>query len=510
MLQIKNVTKSFGDKVLYKNVNLEISATDKIGLVGLNGSGKSTFLNLISGKQLADEGDIIWQGKHTLGVLDQHAEIDGELTVLDYLRSCFSALYDLEKRANAYFEQSAIDVENSQNLIEKGCKIIDELNSQGFYEVDAKIKKVASGLGFTQDKLDLKVKNLSGGQRAKLILCKLLLDEPDLMILDEPTNHLDVNNIEWLKNYLNNYKKAFLLVSHDASFLDAVCNVIWSVEFFEIKKYSGNYSQFLKQHEQNLETYNANYEKQQKQIEKLEDYIARNKVRTATAKQAQSRMKILEKMDKIEKLQDPPVPILHFAYKNTPNDVAILTQKLAVGFSTPLQKDITFTLKYGDKLLISGFNGIGKTTLLRTLIGEIPKLSGEIVISKIAKIGYMQQNLDWEDKTITPIEHIQNAFPKLDIKQVRGYLAKAGLTAKQVLLPIERLSGGEQTKLKLCQLLIEPHNLLILDEPNNHLDKNAKEALAKVINEFKGACIIVSHEKGFNKLLKFDELHLNA
>ncbi len=509
MLQIKNITKSFGDKILYKNVNLEIATTDKIGLVGLNGSGKSTFLNMISGEQLPDDGQIIWQGKHTLGVLDQHAEIDDEITVLEYLRSCFNALYEMETRANAYFEQSALDENNSQNLIEKGCKIIDELNALGFYEVDSKIKKVASGLGFTQDKLDLKVKTLSGGQRAKLILCKLLLDEPDLMILDEPTNHLDVNNIEWLKNYLCSYKKAFLLVSHDASFLDAVCNIIWSVEFYEIKRYTGNYTQFLKQHEQNLQTYNANYEKQQKQIEKLEDFIARNKVRTATAKQAQSRMKVLEKMDKIEKLQDPPVPVLRFAYKNTPHDVAILTQKLAVGYTTPLQQNITFTLRYGDKLLISGFNGIGKTTLLKTLIGEIPKLSGTITLSKVAKIGYMQQNLDWDDKTITPIEYIQNEFPKLDIKQVRGFLAKAGLTAKQVLLPIERLSGGEQTKLKLCSLLIEPHNLLILDEPNNHLDKNAKSALAKAINEFSGACIVVSHEKGFNKLLKIDELHLS-
>lgn len=508
MLQIKNLTKSFGDRMLYKNVNLEINKNDRIGLVGLNGSGKSTFLNILSGKDLADSGDIVWQGKHTLGVLDQHAELDPEQIIFDYLSSSFAEWFSMAKRADVLFNEASTNLDKSEELIAKGCAILDELTALGFYEVDSKIKKIAGGLGFDADTLSQKIGVLSGGQRAKVILCKLLLDEPDLMILDEPTNHLDVNNVAWLRDYLSRYKKAVLLVSHDASFLDAVCNVIWSVEFFEVRRYTGNYTQFLRLHEQNIESYNREYNKQQEKIAKLEDYIARNGVRTATARQAQSRQKTLDKMEKIEKLQDPPVPVLNFAYKSAPADVAILSQNLACGYTTPLQTGITFTMRYGDKLLISGFNGIGKSTLLRTIIGELPRLGGEIFISKSAKIGYMEQNLNWADKTITPIQEIQNCYPKLDIKEVRGYLAKAGLTAKQALLPIERLSGGEQTKLKLCKLLIEPHNILILDEPNNHLDKNAKTALAKAINDYRGACIVVSHEKGFNKLLNIDELNL--
>lgn len=233
MLEIKNLTKSFGDRILYKNVNLLINKNDKIGLVGLNGSGKSTFLNILSGKDLPDDGDIVWQGKHTFGVLDQHAELDENLTLLDYLSSSFAPLFAKERRANEYFERASTEPEIAEDLIAKGCGILDELNAAGFYEIDSKIKKIAAGLGFSADSLEQKIGTLSGGQRAKIILCKLLLDEPDLMILDEPTNHLDVNNVAWLKDYLAGYKKAVLLVSHDSSFLDAVCNVIWSVEFLK-------------------------------------------------------------------------------------------------------------------------------------------------------------------------------------------------------------------------------------------------------------------------------------
>ena len=323
MLQIKNLTKSFGDRTLYKNVNLEINKNDKIGLVGLNGSGKSTFLNILSGKDLADDGEICWAGKHTLGVLDQHAEINPEQTLLEYLASSFSELFEKERRANDLFLRAGEESENSEQLIAKGCAILDELTVLGFYEIDSKIKKIAGGLGFSPEKLEQKVATLSGGQRAKIILCKLLLDEPDLMILDEPTNHLDVNNVEWLRGYLAGYKKAVLLVSHDSSFLDAVCNVIWSVEFYEIRRYSGNYSQFLRQHEQNIETYNREYERQQEKIAKLEDYIAKNRVRTATARQAQSRQKALDKIEVMDKIEDPPIPQLNFAYKSAPTDVAI-------------------------------------------------------------------------------------------------------------------------------------------------------------------------------------------
>ena len=453
-----------------------------------------------------DSGDIIWQGKHTIGVLDQHAQVPISITVFEYLKQSYQSLFDMEKRANELFKQSALDEQNSQKLIEKGCNLLDELSNKGFYELEGKIKKVAKGLGFDGEMLNREIATLSGGQRAKLILCKLLLDEPDLMILDEPTNHLDINNIEWLKEYLANYKKAFVTVSHDSAFLDSVCNVIWSVEFGGITRYTGNYSQFIRLHDQNLETYNKNYEKQQEKIKKLEDYIARNSARASTARQAQSRKKALEKMEVIEKLEDPPIPQLKFAYKFAPNDVAILAQDLSIGYTQPLQKNITFTLRFGDKLLVSGFNGIGKTTFLRTIIGEIEKLAGDVRIAKNAQIGYMQQNLDWENKDLTPIEYLQEKYPKLDNKQIRGYLAKVGLTSKHASLPIQRLSGGEQTKLKLVDLIINPHNILILDEPNNHLDINSKQALSKAIKNFEGACIVVSHEKNFNKMLDFDEI----
>lgn len=495
MIEFKNLSHSFGDKVLYNDVNITINKGEKIGLVGANGAGKSTLISFLTGSQICDKGQIIFQGKFSIGYLDQYASVEGEKTIFEYLSTAFQDLFDLEKRA----EQLSVEGSEQGDMkkLERAGQIYEELLEKDFYSVESKIKRYASGLGIDVLGYDTKMKTLSGGQSTKVILCKLLLSNPDFLVLDEPTNHLDEKHIEWLENYLVNFKGTFLIVSHDTKFVDAVCNTIFSVEYNKIVRYPGNYSHFIKLHEEKVIQQDKAIKAQDKQIAKLEDYIARNGCRTSTARQAQSRQKQLDKIVRLEKLNESPTPKFKFAYKPINSNIIVNVQDLVVGYQRPLLKDVNFQVLNGEKFAIMGFNGLGKTTILKTIMGIIPSLKGSIDLAKNIKIGYFEQILQWEHEDWTALQILKEEFPKLEDKVLRGYLAKAGLTAKQLLQPISTLSGGEQTKVKLCRLMIEPHNLLILDEPTNHIDPKSKQVLAQAICDFSGAVIFVSHELDF-------------
>lgn len=498
LLEIKNLTHSFGDKVLYKNVNFEIFKGEHVGLVGLNGTGKTTLLNSITGKTTPDSGEIRWQKGIKLGVLDQHAEVDEDITVFEYLKTAFKDLYELEYELNKIYKNMAEDF--SEEIFNKASDIQNLLVNRGFYEIDSTILKAADGLGITAFGTESKLQNLSGGQRAKVILAKLLLENPDVMFLDEPTNFLDKEHVKWLADYLKSFSGAFIVISHDFEFLDNITSCILDIDLCGIKKYSCGLSKFLSLKELQKENYIREFKAQQKEIKKHEEYIAKNKVRASTAKMAKSRQKAL---DKIEKLDAPQTSANkpNFKFKSLPvsDEKALVVRNLKIGYDKPLLSNLNLEIKAGEKVVITGFNGIGKSTLLKTLIGEIPKLSGEFKFSKNVKVGYFEQDINWQDDSLTPIQIVSEKFPKLLEKEIRNYLAQCSVKANHVTRRVSSLSGGEQSKVKLCILMLTKYNFMILDEPTNHLDSITKEVLKKELQNFEGNLILVSHEAEFYK-----------
>ena len=378
ILKINNLSHTFENKQLFKNASFDINNGEHVGIVGLNGAGKSTFINIIAGNISYDAGEVIWLNGIRYDYLDQHADIDRDKTVIEYLKTAFDYLYELEKKLNALYAEMAdtTDEDKLEKLINKSNRMLEQLESEGFYEIDSRIKKAAGGLGVAAIGYDKKIGTLSGGQRAKVMLCKLILENPDVMLLDEPTNFLDVEHIDWLKKYLCSLKKTYIVISHDTDFLDAVCDHIVSIENGSIRKYTGNYSQFVAQHDMAVKQYAEDYQRQQAEIKKMEDYINRNKARASTAGMANSRKKMLERIDVMQK----PVVSLesHFSFPcemlNTRDMLKV--DKLVVGYDSPLLSPISFEMRGDTKLWIWGANGIGKSTLLKTLMGVIPPLGG--------------------------------------------------------------------------------------------------------------------------------------
>lgn len=498
MLVIENLSHSFGDKIIYEDVNIRINKGEKIGLVGFNGSGKSTLINLLNGNILPDKGAIKWSHRHKIGYLDQYADIDRNMTIYEYLESAFSDLVEVERRYNEVNESMAsADDEELIRLCELSGRLYDTLDEHNYYAIPSTINKVASGLGVVAIGLDKKVDELSGGQRAKVMLVKLLLEKPDLIILDEPTNFLDTMHVEWLEKYLNDFDGTCLIVSHDISFLNNVVNTIWSVEYSKIVRYNGDYQSYLVQREMKETLHDKMREAQLKEVDSLKDYIARNKARASTARMAKSREKKLEKIVVLDKIQQTSKPEFAFKYKSIASKVVVEVKDLCIGYEKTILSDISLSILNGDKVRIKGFNGVGKSTLLKTICGIIEPKGGTVKLAPYIKIGYYEQDLVWENDDITAVNEVRNAFPDLTEREIRTYLAKAGLDAKHWRQPIKSLSGGEQSKIKLCKLMIDNYSLLILDEPTNHLDVLAKESLADAIKRFGGTVIYVSHENDF-------------
>ena len=374
---------------------------------------------------------------------------------------------------------------------------IQELLTQhDFYMIDSKIEEVARALGLLDVGLDADVTDLSGGQRTKVLLAKLLLEKPDILLLDEPTNYLDVNHIEWLKRYLQEYENAFILISHDIPFLNSVINIIYHMDNAQLTRYVGDYDKFQEVYAMKKAQLEAAYNKQQKEIADLKDFVARNKARVATRNMAMSRQKKLDKMDVIELAAEKPKPEFHFKEARTSGRYIFTTKSLVIGYDEALSKPLNLSMERGQKIVLTGANGIGKTTLLKSILGLIPALNGGVELGDYLEIGYFEQEMD-QSVTTTCIEEIWKDFPSLSQYEVRSALAKCGLTTKHIESKVKVLSGGEQAKVRLCKLINKPTNILLLDEPTNHLDVDAKSELKRALMEYKGSILMVCHEPDF-------------
>lgn len=496
ILTVSHVSHGFGARQILKDASFRLLKGEHIGLVGANGEGKTTFLDIITGKRMPDEGTVEWCNHITTGYLDQFSVLEKGKTIRDILRSAFAPLYKLEQELLANYDRMGeCEGDALEKLMEDVGEIQEILEQSGFYVIDSRIDEYANGLGLGDIGLERDVSELSGGQRAKVLLTKLLLENPMILILDEPTNFLDENHIAWLKRFLQNYENAFILVSHDTPFLNDVVNVIYHVENTVLTRYSGDYEQFRALYDIKRHQLEQAYVKQQKEIAQLEDFVARNKARAATATLARSRQKRLDKMDVIELGMDKPKPVFSFTPARTPSREVIVAKQLVLGYSEPLTRPVDVTVERNQKIAIRGVNGLGKSTLLKTLLGLIPPVSGTVELGQFAEVGYFEQEERGNDNTA--LVEIWQEFPKMSNGEVRGALARCGLTTEHITTQMRVLSGGENAKVRLCKLMLRPMNLLVLDEPTNHLDVDAKDALRDAIRDYKGTMLLVSHEPEF-------------
>ncbi len=498
ILTVKNMSHVFGGRVIYEDVSFKLNKGEHVGFIGANGEGKSTFMKIITNKLMPDEGVIEWSKRVRVGYMDQHAELKKGLTVRDTLKTAFDYLYAIENELNETYAKMADENADIDKLMENAAELQDIIDSSDLYMIDTKVEEVARGIGLTDIGLDKDVDELSGGQRSKILLGKLLLQNPDILLLDEPTNYLDEEHILWLKEYLLNYENAFILISHDMEFLNAVVNIIYNVENAHITRYVGDYNEFLRLYELGKKQLEAAYNKQQNEINELQDFIARNKARVATAGMARARQKKLDKMNIIELSKEKPKPEFNFKQGSTSDKLISEAEDLVIGYDKPLTKPINFRVERGNKIAIVGANGIGKTTLLRSLLGEIKPLSGNVNVGGNQLIGYFQQEIK-EDNKNTCIDDVWSEFPSLNQGEVRALLAKCGLTTDQIESKVYVLSGGEQAKVRLCKIMNKESNILVLDEPTNHLDVDAKDELKRALQAFKGTIIMVCHEPIFYK-----------
>ncbi|SET33287.1 ABC-F family ATP-binding cassette domain-containing protein [[Clostridium] polysaccharolyticum] len=497
ILNVEHLSHGFGDRAIFQDVSFRLLKGEHIGLFGANGEGKSTFMNIITGSLQPDEGKIEWSKNVRVGYLDQHTVLEKGMTIRDVLKSAFAFLFEMEQQMNEICDRmgDASDEELS-NMMEELGVIQDLLMAHDFYIIDSKIDEIGRALGLNGIGLDKDVTDLSGGQRTKVLLGKLLLEKPDILLLDEPTNYLDAEHIEWLKRYLQEYENAFILISHDIPFLNSVINLIYHMENQKLDRYVGNYDKFQEVYAMKRAQLEAAYRRQQQEIEELEDFVARNKARVSTRNMAMSRQKKLDKMKVIELAKDKPKPEFSFQNARTSGKILFETRDLVIGYSEPLSKPLNLSMERGQKVVLTGANGIGKTTLLKSILGISKPLEGSVTLGDYLEIGYFEQEMA-PGNTTTCIEEIWKEFPSYTQYQVRSALAKCGLTTKHIESQIRVLSGGEQAKVRLCKLINRETNILLLDEPTNHLDKDAKEELKHALKEYKGSILLICHEPDF-------------
>ncbi len=497
ILTVEHLFHGFGDRAIFEDVSFRLLKGEHIGLIGANGEGKSTFMNTIIGTLQPDDGRIEWAKNVRVGYLDQHAALEPGMSVGDVLRGAYSYLFELEARMNDICDKlgDCGEDEMTQMLAEMG-EIQETLDQHDFFNIDSKVEEVAQAFGFMDFGLDRKVSDLSGGQRTKVLLAKLLLEKPDILLLDEPTNYLDEEHIAWLKRYLIDYENAFILISHDIPFLNSVINIIYHMENRKLNRYVGDYDRFQEVYAMQQSQLEAAYKRQQQEISELKDFVNRNKARVATRNMAMSRQKKLDKMEIIELNAERPKPEFHFKQGRAPGRMIFTTKDLVIGYDEPLSRPLNLTMESGQKIALIGANGIGKTTLLKSILGLIPPLSGEVELGSYLLPGYFEQEVA-PDNATTCIEEIWKEFPTLNQAEVRAALAKCGLTTKHIESQIRVLSGGEQAKVRLCKLLNHETNVLLLDEPTNHLDVDAKDELKRALKAYKGTVLLICHEPEF-------------
>ena len=497
ILNVEHLSHGFGDRAIFQDVSFRMLAGEHIGLIGANGEGKSTFMSIITGKLMPDEGKIEWAKNVRVGYLDQHTVLEKGMTIRQVLTSAFDFLFEMEEKMNHLCDNMGeMSQDEMDAAMEELGTIQDLLMMHDFYMIDSKVDEVARALGLTDIGLDRDVTDLSGGQRTKVLLAKLLLEKPDILLLDEPTNYLDVVHIEWLKRYLNDYENAFILISHDIPFLNSVVNLIYHMENQRLDRYVGNYDQFQDIYAMKKAQLEAAYNKQQKEIAQLKDFVARNKARVATRNMAMSRQKKLDKMDVIELAAEKPKPEFNFKLSRTPSRYIFQTKDLVIGYDEPLSTPLNLEMERGQKIVLTGANGIGKTTLLKSILGLIPSIRGSVEQGDYLNIGYFEQEMTG-DGAKTCIETLWDEFPSFSQYEVRSALAKCGLTTKHIESQVRVLSGGEQAKVRLCKLINRETNVLLLDEPTNHLDVDAKDELKRALLDYNGSILMVCHEPDF-------------
>lgn len=497
ILNVEHLTHGFGDRAIFNDVSFRLLKGEHIGLVGANGEGKSTFFNIVIGKLMPDEGKIEWAKNVRVGYLDQHTALAAGMTIRDVLKSAFAYLFELEDRMNNICDSLGTASEEEMTvLMEELGTIQDTLTMHDFYIIDAKVEEVARALGLLDIGLDRDVTDLSGGQRTKVLLGKLLLEKPDILLLDEPTNYLDEEHISWLKRYLMDYENAFILISHDIPFLNEVINLVYHMENQELNRYVGDYDHFQEVYTVKKAQLEAAYRRQQQEISELKDFVARNKARVATRNMAMSRQKKLDKMNVIELAAQKPKPEFHFKTGRTPGKYIFEAKDFVIGYEEPLSQPLNLSLERGHKVALTGANGIGKTTLIKSILGLVPPLKGTCELGENISVGYFEQEGKKENSS-TCIEEIWQEFPSFSQYEVRSALAKCGLTTKHIESQVRVLSGGEQAKVRLCKIINRETNVLFLDEPTNHLDADAKEALKAALKEYRGTLLLICHEPEF-------------
>ena len=499
ILEVKDLSHGFGDRVIFDKVSFRLLKGEHIGLVGANGEGKSTFMSIVTGQMEPEEGRVTWAKNVKVGYLDQHAVLKEGMTIGDVLRSAYEYLFEMEGRVNEICEElgNVSDEDRMNELLAEMGELQELLEQHDFYNIDVKVEEIARAFEILPLGLDRQVDDLSGGQRSRILLAKLLLTKPEVLLLDEPTNYLDANHIDWLKRYLQDYENAFILISHDVPFMNSVVNIIYHMENGSLDRYPGDYDKFEEVYAAKKSQIEAAYKKQQQQISELKDFVARNKANVATRNMAMSRQKKLDKMDVIELAAEKPKPQFCFKEARTAGKVIFETDDLVIGYSAdkPLSKPINLRMERGEKIALIGTNGIGKTTFLKSVLGLIPSLSGRVSLGDYLYKGYFEQEVKPSENFC--IEEIWETFPSYSQYEVRSALAKCGLTTKHIESKVKVLSGGEQAKVRLCKLLNTETNILLLDEPTNHLDVDAKEELKRALKEYKGAILLVCHEPEF-------------
>lgn len=505
LLNVEHLYKYFNGQALLKDINFTVEDREAVGLIGINGCGKSTLLNIITGSEGFDKtpeglGSVNIAGKASIGFLRQNSGLNSELTIGEEMKNAFAPLLETLDKMKV-LEKKMADGGNIDSISHEYAELSSYFEARDGYRIDVKIKQVLNGMGFGSTPTDRVISTLSGCEKTRLALAKLLLEEPNLLILDEPTNHLDFETLMWLEDYLKGYKGAIIIVSHDRYFLNKVCTRICEIEQGRLSSYRGDYSSYLVQKKMNSERQLKEYEAQQKEIAKLEDYVAKNLVRASTSKMAKSRQHMLDRIERIDKplmYSKPPKIKLEYDIEPTKDIVRVVDCPLVVGEGADkkeLIKSLTMNVRRGEHVAIIGANGIGKTSILKLIQGIIPHEGGNISWGGNVKISYFEQEHAILDPHKTVLEEIMDRYPRLSEQQARSVLGAVLLTGENVFKPISVLSGGERAKLCFAIMALNRGNVLVLDEPTNHLDLSTKEVLEDALAEFGGTIILVSHDR---------------
>ena len=505
LMNVEHLYKYFNGQALLKDINFTVEDREAVGLIGINGCGKSTLLNIITGSEGYDKtpeglGSVNIAGKASIGFLRQNSGLNSELTIGEEMKNAFAPLLETLDKMKV-LEKKMADGGDIDSISHEYAELSSYFEARDGYRIDVKIKQVLNGMGFGSTPTDRVISTLSGGEKTRLALAKLLLEEPNLLILDEPTNHLDFETLMWLEDYLKGYKGAIIIVSHDRYFLNKVCTRICEIEQGRLTSYRGDYSSYLVQKKMNSERQLKEYEAQQKEIAKLEDYVAKNLVRASTSKMAKSRQHMLDRIERIDKplmYSKPPKIKLEYDIEPTKDIVRVVDCPLVVGEGADkkeLIKSLTMNVRRGEHVAIIGANGIGKTSILKLIQGIIPHEGGNISWGGNVKISYFEQEHAILDPHKTVLEEIMDRYPRLSEQQARSVLGAVLLTGENVFKPISVLSGGERAKLCFAIMALNRGNVLVLDEPTNHLDLSTKEVLEDALAEFGGTIILVSHDR---------------